>query len=513
MEIDTIPTLKLKRTRRPKIERMREAVTVCPASVIRELNNRSLFHFIKYFWSEICNDEFKPNWHIEQMCLELEQIAEQVGDRLPKLYDIIFNIPSGETKTIICSIMFPAWCWTKWYWMRFITASYSAALSLESAEYSRDLIRSEKFRMIYPELEIKEDKDTKSNFKVVKKEQVVIGRLPRILKGGNRYSTSVGGTLMGFHGHILIVDDPLNPNQAASEKELANAAYWMDQTLPTRKTDKEVTPTILIMQRLHQNDPSGHWLDKQKKNVRHISLPGEIRNYRKQLKPAEWSKYYKDDLMDVVRLPWHVLRELEADLGQYGYAGQIGQKPTPPGGGMFKVEHFQIVDTTHETNIVQWVRYWDKAGTEGAGAYTAGVKIGSLPNGVFIVADVKRGQWASEQRERIIKETAEADGQKVLIGIEQEPGSAGKDVAQATIRNLVGFSVYAECPTGNKEYRADPLSVQVNNGNVRLLRGDWNHAFIEEFRNFPFSTYKDQVDAGSGGFNRLTAKKIARRIT
>ena len=175
---------------------------------IREDNNRSLFEFIKYFWSTISSETFKPNWHIEYLCKELEREAYRVAEGRPRVYDLIINVPPGTTKTITCSIMFPAWCWTKWYWMRFITASYSSTLALESAEYSRDLIKSEAFRQIYPELEIKDDKDTKGNFKLVKKEFVHVGRRPRLLLGGNRFSTSVGATVTGFHGHINIWDDP-----------------------------------------------------------------------------------------------------------------------------------------------------------------------------------------------------------------------------------------------------------------------------------------------------------------
>ena len=177
---------------------------------------------------------------------------------------------------------------------------------------------------------------------------------------------------------------------------------------------------------------------------------------------------------------------------------------------MFKVDHFQIMTyPPSEVNIMQTVRYWDKAGSEGDGAYSVGVKISRLRNGNFLIQDVKRGQWATEQREAIIRETAVVDGGKVLIGVEQEPGSGGKESAQATVRNLAGFSCFLDSPTGNKVHRADPFSVQVNNGGVALLKGDWNHAFIEEYRNFPFSTYKDQVDAGSGAFNRLAGKRIA----
>jgi len=485
-----------------------------PVAIDRELNNRSLYHFLQYFWDQVSPHEFQGNWHIEYLCRELEKIAERVAERKPREYDLVINVPPGSTKTITCSIMFPVWCWTKWSWMRFITASYSSVLSLESAEYSRDLIRSKPFQDMYPEISIREDKDTKSNFRIIIKKETSPGRRPKLIQGGNRYSTSVGGTLTGFHGDILIVDDPLNPQQSASEIELANANRWMEQTLPTRKTDKAVTPTILIMQRLHQNDPAGHLLDKRKENIKHICLPGEIRRFKKKVSPAHLVKNYKNDLLDPTRMPWSVLNDLEADLGQYGYAGQIGQDPTPPGGGMFKVSNFMIVDTSpNESHIVSTIRYWDKAATQDGGAYTVGVKMSLLLNGKFLVRDVKRGQWNSSDREEIIRSTAEVDGVNTIVWIEQEPGSGGKDSAEATIRNLAGFSCYAERPTGDKVFRADPYSVQVNNGNVLLLRGVWNRDFMEEHRFFPYSTYKDQVDAASGAFNKLTSVRRVRRIT
>lgn len=487
-----------------------------PDLAIRELNNRSLFHFLEWAWPEISTQPFVSNWHIPYLCGELEQIANRVGERKKKKYDLLINIPPGSTKTILCSIVFPVWCWTKWHWMRFITASYSGTLALESAEYSRDLIKSQRFKELYPELDIKSDKDTKTNYKIVKKEPSRLSAYAtREVLGGNRYSTSVGGTLTGFHGDILIWDDALNPQQAASDIELETAARWIDQTLSTRKTNKEVSTTIGIMQRLHQDDPSGHLLKKQKENLRHICIPGEILHFEGQLNPPELSKHYVDNLFDVNRMPWSVLQELETDLGQYGYAGQIGQAPTPPGGGMFKIEHFQITNQILEEkeNEIKWVRYWDKAGSAGKGAYTVGVKIGKLKSGKFLVDDVKRGQWSSEQRERIIRQTAEVDGKKCWVVVEQEPGSGGKESAENTIRNLAGYLVEADKPTGDKAKRADPLSVQVNNGNILLRIAEWNKVYMDEFELFPNSTYKDQVDATSGGFNFLTRKKVARRIT
>jgi predicted phage terminase large subunit-like protein len=93
--------------------------------------------------------------------------------------------------------------------------------------------------------------------------------------------------------------------------------------------------------------------------------------------------------------------------------------------------------------------------------------------------------------------------------VEQEPASGGKESAEASIRNLAGFSVHADRPTGDKVRRADPYSVQVNIGNVSLLHGDWNKGFIEEHRYFPFGAFKDRVDSAAAGFNELAGKKEA----
>lgn len=485
-----------------------------PILIQRALNDRSLYQFLIWAWPEISGQPFIANWHVHFICEQLEKVAYQVGERRPKEYDVLINVPPGSTKTIICSIIFPVWCWTKWYWMRFITASYSSTLALESAEYSRDLIKSTRFREMYPELDLKADKDTKTNYKIIKKvrNNVSAYKNYKELLGGNRYSTSVGGTLTGFHGDILIWDDPINPQQAFSELQLDIANKWIDQTLPTRKTNKQVSVTIGIMQRLHQNDPSGHLLAKEKSNLKHICLPGEIRNYRELVRPRGLVKKYVDDLFDVNRLTWDVLGELQIDLGQYGYAGQIGQSPAPAGGGMFKVEFFQMTsEDIPKTEIHQTVRYWDKAGSDGKGAYTVGVKMHKLKNGKFLVEDVKRGQWTAEVRERLILQTAQADGVNCHVLVEQEPGSGGLESAQGTIRNLAGFLIKADKPTGDKAKRADPFSVQVNNGNVLVRVADWNRLYKEEFELFPNSTYKDQVDATSGAFNFLVTKKEVKR--
>lgn len=506
------------------LEQKREAAKAIaqnPYLVIRELNNRSLYHFFKWAWPIVNNQPLIENWHIKYLCQQLELIAERVGNRQPCLYDLIINIIPGSTKTMLCSVIFPVWCWTKWPWMQFITASYAIELSLESAEKSRDIIKSDEFRKVYPEYLIKPDKDNKSNYKIAVMKKTINGTYinpatgkPSLEIGGNRLSASVGGRLTGFHGDILIWDDPLNPEKAASDKEIENANRWMARTLPTRKTSQANSATIGIMQRLHEEDPTGHMLKKKGINIKHVCLPGELYSgYDKYVNPPGLKKYYHNGLFDKRRFTPKDLKKLEIKLGPYGYAGQIGQRPTPAGGGAFKVENFNIVTTVPAWDIVKIVRFWDKAATAGGGAYSCGVKMALLKNGRYCILNVRRGQWSSDKREQIIRQTAETDGEHVYIYVEQEPGSGGKESAESTIRNLAGFMIYADRPTGNKELRADPFSVQVNSGNVDLLHGEWNQAYIDELELFPNSRYKDQVDASSGAFNKLIGRKEVEVIT
>lgn len=476
----------------------------------RILCDRSFHRFLVEFWPTICHHKLIHNWHIEYLCNELQQIAERVGMMETRKHDLVINIPPGTTKTTICNVMFPVWCWTKWHWMKFLTFGYNFDVSKEASDYSLKVIQSGLFQLIYPDLVLRIDKKGVTNYEMTKMHVEENGEQYHISIGGNRVASSVGGTATGFHGDILIVDDPLNPKQAHSERELQTTNDWLDQTLPTRKTHKAITATILIMQRLVQGDPTDYLLNK-KVATRHICLPGEINNpgYRKLVNPPELANMYIDGLLDPIRMPVDVLLDLEERLGQLTYAAQIGQNPVPPSGGMFQPDRMPLIEhpPARET-IAKIIRYWDKAATEQSKtnpdpAWTVGVKMCRLVNNRYVLLDVKRGRWSSEVREALIRSTAESDGQDVEVWVEQEPGSGGKESAESTIKSLAGFRVFAHRPTGDKATRADTFSVQVNRGNVSVLRGDWNSEYINELRFFPNSKYKDQTDGSSGAFGRL----------
>jgi len=173
-----------------------------------------------------------------------------------------------------------------------------------------------------------------------------------------------------------------------------------------------------------------------------------------------------------------------------------------PAGTLFQRDWFSFLESLPGSGCA--VRYWDKAATEGGGARSAGVRIRKTGEGSYVIEDVMAGQWSALKRERMMRATAEADGPSVAIWVEQEPGSGGKESAEASVRNLAGYSVHVDRVTGSKIERAQPFAAQAEAGNVRLLRGAWNQRYLEELCAFPLGPFADQVDASSGAFNMLS---------
>lgn len=465
----------------------------------------SFFDFVKEFWDVIIPDDFVCNWHIPYLCNELQQVAERVFRGERKEYDLVINIPPGTTKSTICSVMFPAWVWTRMPHAKIIGASYSLIpVASDLSRKNRDIVASEKYKRFFSidgvdgeggSLDLREDQKTKHYF--INSKQ------------GMRYAVGVSGSVTGMHGHFLIVDDPIDPIGARSEAEIRSTNTWLFETLYNRKTNKMVTPVILIMQRLHVEDPTAAMLERLKGKVKYICLPAE---WSADINPPELMEHYKQSngLLDPIRLNREVL-EGEKMTGQYYYAGQFMQSPIPESGGMFDTKKLNFASLNPNVRIVRKVRFWDKAATPDDGCYTVGVLMGEekRDNGShYWVMDVVRGQWRSDIREQIIRQTAEKDGLGVEIWIEQEPGSGGKESAENTIRNLAGFRVKAEKPTGDKVERADPFSAQVNGGNVTINLAGWNKDYVDEMKFFgPTCKYKDQIDASSGAFNKLFKRR------
>lgn len=179
-------------------------------------------------------------------------------------------------------------------------------------------------------------------------------------------------------------------------------------------------------------------------------------------------------------------------------------------GNYFKREMFGILDVL-PANPIQGVRYWDRAATEVSSSspdpdWTAGCKMWKYDTGVFVVEHVGRDRLTPLKVEKMMRNLATQDTTRVSVCVEQEPGSAGVADAQRAVTVLQGFDVRIRKPTASKEIRAKPVSAQAEAGNIYLVKGDWNEAFLTELENFPPEKdrgHDDQVDAFSGAFNEL----------
>jgi len=178
-------------------------------------------------------------------------------------------------------------------------------------------------------------------------------------------------------------------------------------------------------------------------------------------------------------------------------------------GTVARREWFRIVDVAPTCS--RRIRAWDFAGTpenaQGRGDYTAGALMGQTEAG-WILLNVVRERIAGGQIEHFIRRVAEQDGTETEIAIEQEPGGAGKIVVSHFMRALAGFAVQTVRPSTSKLTRAMPFLAQAEAGNISLLRGAWNDAFLDEAASFPGGENDDQMDSATHAFNALASSGV-----
>lgn len=447
--------------------------------IIAEKSRRSFYYFLQAFWHIIVKEDYVDNWHVQYLCDELQGVGELILDRQPKPYDLLINIPPGSSKSTIVTVMFPVWLWIKDPTIKAITGSYSLKLSTEHALLSRDLIRSSEFREAFPYLQIKDDRDNKQDYGTN--------------LGGARIVTSVGSGITGEHAHIIIIDDPLNPREAGSELARGAANKWISQTLPTRKIDKKNTPTIMIMQRLHEDDCSGYWL-KNKADLKHICLPGEVSN---DVKPDELKERYTNGLFDIRRLDRSVLDSLKSDLGSYGYSGQIMQRPAPEEGGLIKKHYFPRFSMNDELKGLPRNFYSDTAyGKEGSD-YSA-TACYSVLGGTIYLWKMWTVRLTFPDFIRSYISFLKSNQHTMQSRCYFEPKASGISIVQQLRNESIDGSrinlIEDEPPKDSKITRTMAILPMIESGGIKLLDSENWDSLLTECAMFPNGEHDDQVD-------------------
>lgn len=405
---------------------------------------------------------------------------------------LLINVPPGTSKSTATNVLFPAWLWGPFGWpqARFIGASYEQGLATRDSRRNRQLIESEWYQNRWPTTFVS-DQNEKTYFENSKR--------------GFRQASAVK-SMTGRRGDFVVWDDPLSPEKAYSEVERETANRVFAETLPSRLIDPSRSVIIIIMQRLHEADVSGYILARDL-GYEHLCLPMEYEADRHCSTSIGFSDPRKTEgeLLFPERFPREVVDRDKNVMGSFAVAGQFQQRPVPREGGMFKHHWFNVVPAVPAGT--RFVRGWDlAASTKSDSPYTAGVKIGKTPNGRYIIADAKRERVNTPRT--MIKATASQDGMECFVAYPQDPGQAGKDQARSIAQDLAGYRFRSSPESGDKATRAEPFAAQCEAGNVDILQGDWNTAFLDEICSFPFGEFMDQVDASSRAFNEL-AKPVA----
>jgi len=313
-----------------------------------EKYRRSLREFTKASWGSIePGVEFQNNWHIDAISEHLQAVVEGNIKRL------IINVPPRHMKSISVAVCLPAWTWTRQPDKKFLYASYASSLSIRDSVKCRRLLDSRWYKAHFEDtFKLTSDQNQKQRFEND--------------KTGARIATSVDGALTGEGGDIIVIDDPHNVRESESSAVREGVLEWWDQAMQTRLNDPKTGAFIIIMQRVHERDLTGHILANELDDEwNHLCLPAKYeighptptRSFLGFTDP----RTKEGELLWPNRIDEKTLTSLEKSLGSYASAGQLQQRPMPKGGGILRAEWWVPWESEDLPDIEYVLQSWDTA--------------------------------------------------------------------------------------------------------------------------------------------------------
>jgi predicted phage terminase large subunit-like protein len=395
----------------------------------------------------------------------------------------------GKTEQITDFI---AWCAGLQPDWRTIFGSYSDELGVKVNLNLQRIYDSDRYKNVFEFTKINDTNQSSTAARWLRNSSI----LEYVGFDGSFRNTTVMGQINGMGLDLGVIDDPMKGRAEAQSKTMRDKTWgWMTDDFFGRFSDQ--AGLLMIMTRWHLDDPLGRWIEQfpLTRVLRYSAVAEKNERYRK-----------KGEALFPEMKPLEFLKQRKQVLTESGWQSIYQQTPIAAGGDMFPTERFRVISSVDRNNVKKSIRYVDKAGTEDGGAWTAATLMHDMKDGTTVIEDVVRGQWSSLEREQRIMQAAMADKAsctRYAIWFEQEPGSGGKESAESSIRRFKAFNAYADKVTGAKEIRAEPYAAQVQAGQVSIVAGGWNKAFLEEHEQYPFGRYKDQVDSAAGAFNKL----------
>lgn len=470
---------------------------------------------------------FVASWHIDCVCEHL--MAVSAGE-IPRL---LVNMPPGSTKSSTVAVAWPAWEWILKPHLRWLVASYAQDFAQRDSLRMRRLIESRGGKatgglferrgyqgvlaLLGQGWSLEPDQNAKNLYATT--------------ASGMRMATSVGGIATGAHGDRVIVDDPINAVQARSPTHRAAANLWWDETMTTRMSDQNAA-AVIVMQRLHEEDLSGHLLEQG--GWHHLCLPAEYVPGHQFTYPAKAllpsgrvidgdPRTEPGELLEPVRIGPEVLAQRRTSMGTFAFSGQFQQQPAPEGGGMFKRD-WLVGDNARrwepgfdlylEHGWDRVVQSWDMAFKDTKTSdYVVGQLWGFHGADSYLLAQV-RARLDFTATLHAVRALTDFEPRATAKLVEDKAN--GTAVISALRRSITGLIAIE--PQGGKHVRAAAVSPRLEAGNVILPAADtipcpagyrdeggaW-HAltpttvadFVHELSVFPAGSHDDQVDAMS----------------
>nr|WP_281721809.1 phage terminase large subunit [Nitrosomonas nitrosa] len=443
-------------------------------TVVREATREDLVAFIeRSFRLLLPKQAYHRNWHIEAIAWHLRECHERRIKRL------IISMPPRNLKSICASVAFPAWVLGRNPSTRIVCVSYSNELTEKHARDCRAIMQAPWYREAFPNTVIDTGKNTVLEYATT--------------QHGYRLGTSVGGTLTGRGGNLIIIDDPMKPQEAMSAPRRNAVQQWFDNTLYSRLDSKSNDVIIIVMQRLHVDDLIGYVLDKEEWTQ--LSLPA-IAEAPQRIQVGHQKHYSRriGELLNPDHEPRVALDSIRNTLGTAAFEAQYQQRPVPPGGNMIKWKWFQTYDRSllkkrPKDRIVQ---SWDTAAKTGEFNDYSVCTTWLVREEEYYLVEVLRKKLEYPDLRWNVEEHATKYGLPTVL-IEDSVG--GTQLIQDLRRNGRVKPVPV-APIGTKEERMAIRTPVIEAGHVFLPESaPWLETFQAEVMAFPNCTHDDQVDS------------------
>ena len=472
-----------------------------------ELARRSFAQFVQQAWHVVePSTTLKWGWMLDGLAQHLQAVSEG------EIQNLLANVPPGSMKSLMVGVFWPAWEWgpLRKQSMRFLGAAHEQNLAIRDNRRCRDVIKSDWFQARWP-VKLRADQDGKTDF----------GNDKTGFRNARAFRS-----MTGARGDRVLLDDPISAANANSDAHLLEAETIFNETLPTRINDPDTSSIVVIMQRLNQRDVSGIILDSQY-DYEHFCVPMEHEAGRIYL-PSRigWKDPRTEDgeLMMPERFSRKSVDALKAQLGTYGTAGQLQQRPAPRGGGIIKEKWYQWF--TIRPQILWRAIYVDTAQKEGQeNDYSVLQCWGMTPTGQIALLDQLRGKWEAPELERNTRSfwakhrNMEGVGPLRWMTVEDKVSGTGLIQALKKARRATGdtppqaaIPVKAKQRDKDKVSRAYSAAPQIEAGNVLLPQDvPWINDLIAESNDFPAAKHDDQMDPLFDAVEEMLIKGVGGR--